>query len=113
MFNDYEIEDYENEVEKIQQLTSQLKKTPIKLDEIKVNQSVVINFYPNSQRYIYILTPKYGKVVQVSDSDNVFDYKIVSYNSKSESESEYLFHTGVSYFGDSLGYDYSINLVEP
>jgi hypothetical protein len=112
MFNDYEIKNYENEVSKIEELTSHCKKTSIKLKELKVGQTVIINFIPYSQKYIYILTPKYGKIVQVSESNNLVDYKIQTQDSENKIQTEYLFHPGVSDYGESLGYDYSIKLVE-
>lgn len=58
------------------------------------------------------MTLKYGKIVQVSKSNNVFDYKILTQDYEYQSLIECLFHLGISYYGDSLGYDYSINLVD-
>jgi hypothetical protein len=111
MFDNYEIINYENEVNKIEQLTKNYTKKPIQLNKLKVGQIITINFYPNSQKYIYILTPKFGEIVEVSETANVFDYKFLSYTSESQ-QIELLFHLGVSYYGTSLDYDYYINEVE-
>jgi hypothetical protein len=123
MFDEFEIEIYEKENEEIQKITKDHKQTPIRLEELQVGQIVLITFCPYSQRYIYTLTPKLGQIVNIPDSHDLFQYKIKSYKSGKTFESdepdeseiiiyEDMFHPCVSYYGDSLGYDYSISLIE-
>jgi len=110
MFNDYEVELYEKEHEQIQEIIKDNNLIPIKLEDLKDGQTVLINFWPFSQRYIYYLIPKLGKIVHIPDTNDLYDYKIQSYKSNVGIES--LFHPNVSYYGDSLGYDWDIKLVE-
>jgi hypothetical protein len=73
----------------------------VNLTDLKVGDVVTIYFHPYSQKYIDMLTTKQGTIVAIGN--NNFDYMI-----KKEDTTEYLFHEGVSYYGDTLGYDYTI-----
>ena len=73
----------------------------VNLTDLKVGDMVTIYFYPDSQKYLDVLTPKEGMIVAIGD--NNFDYKI-----KTEYATEYLLHDCVSYYGDTLGYEYTI-----
>jgi hypothetical protein len=108
MFNESDIENYDNNTSTIQQLTKNYTKKQIKLEDLKINQVVIVNFYPHSQKYIYDLTPKFGKIIEVPENGNIFGYKIINYNTNSSEEIELLFHECMSYYGDSLGYEYDI-----
>lgn len=112
MFYEYNSESYDDNNNTIQQLTKNYTKKEIKLEDLKVNQVVIVNFCPHSQKYIYDLIPKFGKIIEVPKNGNIFDYKIINYNNNSSKEIELLFHEGVSYYGDSLGYDYEILEIE-
>ena len=116
-YNDYEIEEYEKITNEIKSIISNKKINKVNLDEININDTVYICFYPCSQKYIYTLTPKIGKVVSIEnksfinyneEEENVIYIKI----SNTKNEIEDLLHPGVSYMGHSLGYDYIIYLVE-
>jgi hypothetical protein len=73
----------------------------VNLTDLKIGDIVTIYFYPYSQKYLDMLTPKKGTIV--ATGNNNFDYRI-----KMEETTEYLLHEGVSYYGDTLGYDYTI-----
>ena len=46
-------------------------------DEIKLNDDLIINFYPYSQKYVYTLFSKYGTVVSIDNHNNTeFLYNI-------------------------------------
>jgi hypothetical protein len=67
---------------------------------------VYITFSPYSQKYLDELTPKYGKVVSIGE-------KYYEFIIKTPFDIDvYLFHDSVSYYGDSLGYEYDIYLVK-
>ncbi len=104
--------DYNLITDELQKIISNKKLTPLKLSEVKNGDQVYINFYPNSQKYIYTLYPKLGTVekIKMYKFDNNEIPSVTIKNHKGEIED--LFHEGVSYYGDSLGYDYSIFLVE-
>ena len=108
-FNDYEYNLIQEELKKI---ISKNKLIPIKLSDIKIGDKLYIDFQPYSQKYLYILHSKLGIVEDIKihhTKDNNFPSVMIK-NHKSEVED--LFHDGVSYLGDSLGYDYNIFLVK-
>lgn len=80
----------------------------ISLDKININDNLYVIFHPFSQKYIYTLTPKYGKVKTINNIENVIDIMIDNYKNSEEN----LLHAGVSYMGHSYDYDYTIYLVE-
>lgn len=114
--------DYNLIINELQKIIADKKLIPRKLSEINVGDKVYINFYPNSQKYIYTLYPKLGTVKNIKiyelddcelDDCELDDYEFPSITIENyKGEVEELFHNGVSYYGDSLGYDYSIFLVE-
>jgi hypothetical protein len=75
--------------------------TKVNLTDLKVGDMVTIRFHPYSQKYLDELTPKEGEIVEVGN--NFFDYMI-----KNSNNIVCLFHEAVSYYGDTLGYDYTI-----
>ena len=116
-YNDYEIEEYEKATNEIKLIISNKKLKKVNLNEIKIGDMIYISFYPCSQKYIYTLIPKIGKVISIENKT------IINYDEKEEdiidvkiknntNEVEQLLHPGVSYMGHSLGYDYLIYLVE-
>ncbi len=116
-YDDYEIEEYEKTTEEIKVLIDHKKLRKVNLNEINIDDVVYISFLPCSQKYIYTLVPKLGKVINIGNSkisnyndeeEIVLEIKIQNYKNQEEN----LFHLGVSYMGHSLGYDYLIYLVE-
>lgn len=78
-------------------------KQKIAIDDIsnlELNDIIHINFIPDSQKYIYDLYPKFGKIISIENE------KIIIENLDDAHED--LLHEGVSYMGQSLGYSYYI-----
>ncbi len=116
-YDEFEIEEFENTSEDIRKNIENKKLTRTELENIKVGDVVYINFIPDSQKYIYLLTPKLGKVTKIQNRKMLNCYEeeenvtfVTIHNYKNEEED--LLHPGVSYMGHSLGYDYSLYLVE-
>lgn len=116
-YDDYEMYEYEKITEEIKLIISNKKLKKVNLNEINIDDMVYISFYPCSQKYIYTLGPKIGKVISIEskttlnyneDEEDVIWIKIKNH----KNEIEDLLHPGVSYMGHSLGYDYLIYLVE-
>jgi len=117
-FYDYfEIEEYDTITKEINQIVENKKLTKVEINEINIDDLVYILFFPCSQKYIYSLVPKLGKVIKIentsfknynNEEEHITLVKINNY----KNEEEDLFHPGVSYMGHSMGYDYSIYLVE-
>ena len=108
MFYEDESIEYNYEFSNIDKLIENCKLIPVNLEDLVLNQLVYINFMPYSQKYIYNLFPKLGKLTKISNYDTINEFEILNYKKNIEN----LFHPSVSYYGDSLGYDYNIYLVE-
>jgi hypothetical protein len=90
----------------------------IDVDELKVGQSVYIEFIPHSQKYLDICHPKTGIIYSINKikyfddftnkNETIYDIKIKNNYNKIEN----LFHDNLSYYGNSLGYSYNIYLVK-
>ena len=95
------------------------------ISDIKVDDQIVIYFYPDSQRYINDLYPKYGKVKKIltdeelqideetkkevySDSDFDLERLIIETEDMYETSGA---HGWVSYYGNSRGYFYTIYIL--
>ena len=115
--DDDEIINYESINNKINSLLEHVKIKSIDIYDLKVGDTVYINFTPNSQRYIYNLYPKYGKILSI-DFNKIYDeidnkyyenniIKIINHDNIIDD----LLHGGVSYYGQSLDYDYSLFLI--
>ncbi len=116
-YDDYEIEEYEKTTEEIKSQITNKKLKKVNLNEINIDDIVYISFFPCSQKYIYTLGPKLGKVISIENTrtTNYNDEEEMGFNIKIQNhknQEEDLFHPGVSYMGHSLGYDYLIYLVE-
>ena len=107
LYYDYEIDEYEKITDEIKSIISDKHIIKVDINDLKINDMVYVCFYPDSQKYIYMLTPKIGKVSSIENEDDPC-IKIINY----KNETEYLLHPGVSYMGHSLGYDYQIYLIE-
>ena len=112
LYNDYEIDEYEKITEEIKSILLNKPITKVDINNLNINDLVYVCFYPDSQKYIYTLTPKAGKVASIEkcidEEEEYFQIKIINY----KNETEDLLHPGVSYMGHSLGYDYQIYLIE-
>jgi hypothetical protein len=116
-YDDNEIDNYELINEQIKKQIENKKLIKVNLNEINIDDIVYVTFYPCSQKYIYYLTPKYGKVTKINniktrnynnEDEFITDITINNLNNVEEN----MMHPGVSFMGHSSGYDYSIYLVE-
>ena len=73
--------------------------------ELKVGDKIVIYFYSCSQKYIYQLYPKYGKIIKnINKENNEFSLRNIKLkNNKTE---YYASHGGVCLYSD--GFEYRI-----
>lgn len=104
----FDMNNYECEKTKIQLYLKNKTQKLVKIEDIKVGQMIWIDFMPFSQKYLDVLIPKLGVVTKVSEVNDIWDYQIKDLDGQITE----LFHLGVSYYGDSLGYDYTIYLIE-
>ena len=91
---------YEQITQKIQNILINKQMMEIKEEDININDNIYIIFMSYSQKYIYSLYPKYGTVMSI-DNNNIIIKNI-------NNENENILHDNISYFGDSLGYEYTI-----
>ena len=91
---------YEQITQEIQNILINKRAIEIKIENININDNIYIVYMPYSQRYIYLLYPKYGNVISI-DNNNIIIKNI-------NNETENILHDNISYFGDSLGYEYTI-----
>jgi hypothetical protein len=99
----YDIEYYEEQINHIEKFKGNNNLIKINEEDIKINDKIIIYFYPCSQKYYHQLYPKYGKVININNKysklfDNIellndFD----NYNASHGIVSDY-----------SRGYDYTI-----
>jgi len=115
MYDSYQIDQYEkynnmvNKFKKDNIKSHKFLKKWIKVDysDIKINDIIIIYFYPNSQKYIYDLYPKAGKVIKIDSNDmNIENITIKPFNDKYNTDK--LSHDWLGYFGNSRAYDYEI-----
>jgi len=99
MNDDKEKYDYENI--KINEYISNNNKKEISIDELKIDDIIKIEFIPDSQKYIYDLYPKFGKIISINNDNNIIIKNL-------DNNFENLLHDSVSYYGDSLGYSFII-----
>jgi len=77
------------------------QKFPIdNISDLRINDIIHINFIPDSQKYIYDLFPKFGKIFSIENENIIIE--------NLDKIQENLLHDGVSYMGQSLGYSYYI-----
>jgi hypothetical protein len=74
-YDDYEIEEYEKTTEEIQSQIANKKLKKVKLNEINIDDVVYICFSPCSQKYIYTLVPKLGKVICIENKKKIIKEK--------------------------------------
>ena len=117
LYNEYEIDEYEKITEEVKSIILDKPKTKVDINNLNINDLVYICFYPNSQKHIYSLTPKVGRISSIEKcivlnyygkENEYIQIKITNY----KNDTDDLLHPGVSYMGHSLGYDYQIYLIE-
>jgi len=92
--------------------------TYVYISKLKINQNIYITFIPHSQKYLDILLPKKGKIISIQKNIYYNEYlerSEFNYDIKIQNENglvEKLLHDSVSYFGNSLGYEYTIYLID-
>jgi hypothetical protein len=96
----YEYEDYELKMDSVNefindQIKSGKKFKEIELNELKLNDLVIVKFYPRSQKYLYDLYPRYGYVTNINK-----EYLELTYEDNNE-----------NIFLYCQSYDYSIEIV--
>ena len=94
---------YEQQLNSFNQYIGGKELVKVKLEDLKIGDIVYVQFCPYSQKYLYDLIPKYGEIISIGD-----EYKIKNQHDFEER----LLYGSVSYYGDTLGYDYDIYLVK-
>jgi hypothetical protein len=80
------------------------------IDKLKINDIIIIEYYPNSQKYIYDLYPKFGVITKILDKqtyNNDLLRNIILNNSIIEYDASH-----GQYNMYSRGYDYSITKIQ-
>jgi hypothetical protein len=85
----------------------------INFSDVKVGDFIIINFYPDSQRYIDELYPKFGKVCKIDSevipSNNIHSDITIERLTLVYSDNEInAAHPWCSFYGNSRGYCYDI-----
>ncbi len=104
-YSDYEINYFDEQILKVNKFIKNTPTQQIYENEIKVGDKIIIYFYPNSQKYMYILYPKYGKVIEDRNNSDE-EYSLLNVIIKNDNEIYNAFHCGVSLY--STGFDYEI-----
>ena len=73
----------------------------VSIDDLKIDDIIIINYTSNSQRYIYDLYPKFGKIIRIDDS-NILENIYLNHNDINAS------HDWCGYYGNTRSYDYNI-----
>ena len=77
----------------------------IDINDIKEGDLIAIEFIPNSQKYLDILYPKIGTIVNINK--NIDEIKIKNM----DGIIEYLMYPNCSYYGNTCGYDYLLRKI--
>jgi hypothetical protein len=101
------MDNYNTIITNIHNIIKDKSKKEIKINQLKINDYVYIEFYPDSQKYIYDLTPKLGIITNIINDSPYPNIKIINFLDQEEE----LLHDGCSYFGQSLGYEFNIYLI--
>ena len=110
-YDEYEINNYELINNNINEIINNKKIKQIQISDIKINDYIYITFTPDSQKYIYSLYSKIGKVIKIDLKNNILDYPdIIIMNNDGYEEN--ILHGSYAYYGNSLGYNYYIFLIE-
>lgn len=77
----------------------------IDINNIKEGDLIAIEFIPYSQKYLDILYPKIGTIININKNINEIEIK------KTDGTIEYLMYPNCSYYGDLRGYDYLLRKI--
>jgi len=89
----------------------------IAFSDIKVGDKLIIYYYPDSQRYINVIYPKFGDVIKIDSeiqmTNDFFSEKNIERLTLKNQEIEYnASQPWCSYYGNSRGYVYDIYRLE-
>jgi hypothetical protein len=101
------MDNYNTIITNIYNIIKDKPKEEIKISQLKINDYVYIEFYPDSQKYIYDLTPKLGIITNIINDYPYPNIKIINFLG----DEEELLHDGCSYLGQSLGYEFNVYLI--
>ena len=75
----------------------------ININDLKINDIIIINYTSNSQRYMYDLYPKFGKITKIDQNilENIYMTNIFENDINAS-------HDWCGYYGNSRSYDYNI-----
>ena len=96
---------YDLQVNKLNNYLKDKVKVQINIEDLKITDTIYIDFIPDSQKYINALYPKCGSIKSINNDE------IIIINL--EGFEDMLLHDGVSYLGTSLGYSYLIFKILP
>jgi hypothetical protein len=113
-YDQYDNENFEQtEEEEVKQFIGTSKTINIyedELDDIKIGDKIAVYFYPHSQKYLFLLYPKYGEVINIkkSDNDQISLDDIILKNNYNEYNAN---HDGVGIYSYSRGFDVIIKKI--
>lgn len=109
--DDDEIKFYNNKFNIINNIIKDKEISVIDIENLKIDDYVYIIFTPDSQRYIYNLTPKIGTVKNILSKNKYINNfpDIIILNDDNVEEN--LLHGSYSLYG-SLGYSFIIYLIK-
>lgn len=105
IYNRYNIKYFDEQYDETINFINLHELIKISYDEIKVGDKIVINYYPELQKYIYKLYTKYGIVTKIDSTTRDYDY--LTYIKLANKNNSYTAsHGQVGMY--SRGYDYNI-----
>lgn len=104
-YTEYELDYYNEQVVKVNNFIQTKKLLCINDNEIKVGDKIVVNFYSFSQKYMYMLYPKYGEVIE-NNNISIEGYSLMNIILKNDDENYNAFHESVCLY--SRGFDYQV-----
>ncbi len=93
MYDDFDIEYYEKKTQESLVFINSQELVKININEINVNDKIIINYYPQSQIYIYDLYTKFGIVTEIKyevNDDKLFFIKLKNDNDIYDASHGYL-----------------------
>jgi len=104
-YDENEITYYEEQTEEVKKFINNKETIDINDNDIRLGDEIVIYFYPCSQKYIYTLYPKYGKVIENKNTQDV-EYTLFNVILKNNNEIYNAFHDGLGIY--SRCFDYKV-----
>ena len=96
---------YEEQQKEVQKFIGNQNTEYINENSINIGDKIVIEFYPYSQRHIYILYFKYGEVIENINNEDE-ETSLMNVRLKNNKTEYYALHDGVGLY--SRGYDYRV-----